>query len=182
MLSLLVLEQIWRYLALSMMVSTVWSLLFVTLLVYLGVWLVILLLLLLQLLNLLISRKHALDIIAWHRTWTWISVAIKIPLNSICKLRTIIVVRRGKFRSDLLPAVGVVRMRVHTCMIAVDVRVYLIAWFNHTEVILVCSWKKRILHFFESLAGCTLTKIWRCGNRILVHVLICAYSPKIGCH
>ena len=61
MFSLVVLEQIWGNLALCVMMSTVWPLLFVTWLVYLGIGLVILLLLLLQ--NLLVSGEHSLDII-----------------------------------------------------------------------------------------------------------------------
>ena len=61
MFSLVVLEQIWGNLALRVVMSTVWPLLFVTWLVYLGVGLVILLLLLLQ--NLLVSGEHSLDII-----------------------------------------------------------------------------------------------------------------------
>ena len=88
---------------------------------------------------------------------------------------------RGKFRSNLLSAVGVVWRVVHTCVIAVDVRVYIIAWFNHTKLILVSSWKKRILHFSKSLAGCTLSKVRRCGNCLLVHVLISADAPEIRC-
>ena len=61
MFSLVVLEQIWGNLALRVVMSTVWPLLFVTWLVYLGIGLVILLLLLLQ--NLLVSGEHSLDII-----------------------------------------------------------------------------------------------------------------------
>jgi hypothetical protein len=61
---LVVLEHIWGNLALGVVVRTVGSLLFVSLLILLWVLLVSLLLLLLHLLNLLMSRKHTLNIIA----------------------------------------------------------------------------------------------------------------------
>lgn len=61
MFSLVVLEQVWGNLALRVVMSTVWPLLFVTWLVHLRIGLVILLLLLLQ--NLLVSGEHSLDII-----------------------------------------------------------------------------------------------------------------------
>lgn len=64
MISLIILKHIGRDLAFRVVVRTVWSLLFVTLLVYLLILLVNLLLLLLHLLNLLMSGEHSLDIIA----------------------------------------------------------------------------------------------------------------------
>lgn len=91
--SLFVSKHIWWNLAFCVMMRTVRSLLFFTLLVDLIFWLLVCLLLLLHLLELLMSSEHSFYIIARHGTWAWISITVYIAMDSVCKLRTVIVMR-----------------------------------------------------------------------------------------
>ena len=116
-----------RDLTLGMVVSTVRSLLFITLLILWIRLLLLLMLLLLQLLELLMSSKHAFDIIARHWTWARISVAIQVALNTICELWTVIVMRRRQLRSNILSPISIVLRLIHACVIAVNIWVHLIA-------------------------------------------------------
>lgn len=112
---------------------------------------------LLKLLLLMVFAQHAFEVVARHRAWTWVPVAIRfiiyVTADHVCTL----IVRRRQLWPILLSDWRVLTFILHACMVAVQIRVDIVAW--HIISVVICFAQERICHFFKGFVRCSITEI-----------------------
>ena len=82
----------------------------------------------------------------------------------------------------MLTSIRIARWLVHACVIAVNVRIHFITWFDQTKLISVGSRQKWILHFFKCFTSRSFSKIRGWSYSFLVLILISTDASKIWCN
>jgi len=82
----------------------------------------------------------------------------------------------------LLTSIRIARWLVHACVIAVNVRIYFITWFDQTKFISVGSRQKWILHLFKCFTSSSFSKIRGWSYSFFVLILKSTDASKIWCN